>query len=274
MSYLVLIRHGQSQWNKENRFTGWVDVDLTAEGMKEAKKAGKLLAAQNIRFDIAFTSYLKRAIRTLWTILEGVDKTYLTVSKDWRLNERHYGALTGLNKQDTRKKYGDEQVHIWRRSFDVPPPLVEESSEYFPGNDPKYEGIDKSQLPRGESLKITTERVLPYFNSHITPFLRAGSNVIISAHGNSLRALMKELFKVSDKDIPGYEIPTGNPLLIELEPGSLKVISAQYLDEERAQSLPPLAGGQSAAKKPAEPSEKSKPKSKSKSKPKPKSKKA
>lgn len=238
MSYLVLVRHGQSEWNKQNRFTGWVDVGLTAEGNKEAKKAGKLLAKEGVRFDAAFTSFQKRAVKTLWLTLEALDQMHIPVTKDWRLNERHYGGLTGLNKQETREKHGDEQVHIWRRSFDVPPPQIDETHEYHPSQDSKYAGITPSTLPSGESLKITTERVLPYFESQIMLFVRANSNVIISAHGNSLRALMKKIFNVSDKNIPGFEFPTGNPLLIELEDGTLNVKSARYLDEARAKELP------------------------------------
>ncbi len=240
MSYLVLVRHGQSQWNLENRFTGWVDVDLTAEGVKEAKKAGKLLAKEDIVFDAAFTSYQKRAIKTLWLTLEALDQMSVTVTKDWHLNERHYGALTGLNKQETRDKHGDEQVHIWRRSFDVPPPQIDMESEFHPSHDRKYSQIDPKELPTGESLKITTERVLPYFEDQMLPFIRAGANVIVSAHGNSLRALLKRLFDVSDKDIPGFEFPTGNPLLIELEDGTLNIKSARYLDKKRAKELPPI----------------------------------
>ncbi len=238
MTHLVLIRHGQSEWNLQNRFTGWMDVDLTAEGVKEAKKAGKLLAKENIHFDAAFTSYQKRAIRTLWFTLEGIDQMYIPVTKDWHLNERHYGALTGLNKQETRDKHGDEQVHIWRRSYDIPPPQIDKKSDYHPIHDLKYAGIDPNELPTGESLELTTQRVLPYFDSQIVPFLRAGSNLIISAHGNSLRALLKSLFKVSDDDIPGYEFPTGNPLLIELD-NTLNISSAHYLDKKRAKDLPP-----------------------------------
>lgn len=243
MTHLVLVRHGQSKWNKENRFTGWVDVDLTADGVKEAKKAGKLLKKEEIKFDAGFTSYQRRAIRTLWLTLEGIEQFHIPVTKDWHLNERHYGELTGLNKEETKKKHGEKQVHIWRRSFDTPPPQIDPSHEYHPSNDAKYEGFDPAELPGGESLELTTKRVLPYFQSQIAPFLRANSNVIISAHGNSLRALMKELFQVSDKDIPGYEFPTGNPLLIELHEGSTDVISARFLDEERAKKLPPIPGG-------------------------------
>ena len=240
MTYLVLARHGQSEWNLQNRFTGVHDIGLTAEGVKEAKKAGKLLAKKDIKFDVGFTSYQRRAIKTLWLALEAAEQFHIPVTKDRHLNERHYGALTGLNKQDMRDKHGDEQVHIWRRSFDVPPPQVDMDHEYHPSKDPKYAQIDPTELPTGESLKITCERVLPYFNSQIVPFLRANSNVIISAHGNSLRALMKQLFDVADKDIPGFEFPTGNPLLIELEDGTLNIKSAAYLDKKRAKELPAI----------------------------------
>ncbi len=240
MTTLILVRHGQSQWNLENRFTGWVDVDLTKAGVAEAKKAGKLIAKEDIQFDAAFTSYQKRAIKTLWLTLEGIDQMSLPVTKDWHLNERHYGGLTGLNKQETRDKHGDEQVHIWRRSFDVPPPQIDESHDYHPSKDKKYAHIAPSELPGGESLKMTTERVLPYYKSQIVPFLRAGSNLIISAHGNSLRALMKEIFDVSDDAIPGFEFPTGNPLLIDLDHETLKPKSARYLDKKRAKDLPEL----------------------------------
>ena len=240
MTKLVLVRHGQSQWNLENRFTGWVDVGLTAAGVREAKKAGKMLAKEGVEFDMAFTSYQKRAIKTLWLGLEAADQMHIPVTKDWRLNERHYGGLTGLNKQETRDKHGDEQVHIWRRSFDIPPPQIDMDSEFHPSHDKKYAAIDPSQLPTGESLKITTERVLPYFEDQILPFLRASANTIISAHGNSLRALLKRLFDVADKDIPGFEFPTGNPLLIELEDGTTNIISARYMDKKRAKDLPPI----------------------------------
>ena len=238
MTKLVLLRHGQSEWNMQNRFTGWVDVDLTEKGVAEAKLGGELLAAQGIRFDEAYTSYLTRAIRTLWLGLEALDQCYLPVIKDWRLNERHYGGLTGLNKQETREKHGDEQVHIWRRSFDIPPPLIGVDHEYHPSNDPRYGGVDPKDLPGGESLKLTLERVLPYFENEIVPKIKSGKTLLISAHGNSLRALLKDLFNVSDKDIPGYEVPTGNPLLIELEDGTLNVTSAKYLDESRAKPIP------------------------------------
>jgi len=240
MTKLVLVRHGQSTWNLENRFTGWVDVGLTPAGVREAKKAGKLLTKEKIDFDVAFTSYQQRAIKTLWLTLEALEQMHIPVTKDWHLNERHYGGLTGLNKQETRDKHGDEQVHIWRRSFDIPPPQIDMENEFHPSHDPKYAGFDPKGLPTGESLKITTERVLPYFESYIMPFITAGSNVIISAHGNSLRALMKKIFDVPDKDIPGFEFPTGNPLLIELEDRQLVVKSARYLDKKRAKDLPEI----------------------------------
>ncbi len=241
MTKLVLVRHGQSEWNLQNRFTGWVDVDLTEKGVAEANKAAELLKAENIRFDAAFTSFQTRAIRTLWLTLSGLNQMYIPVTKDWHLNERHYGALTGLNKQETRDKHGDEQVHIWRRSFDVPPPKIETSNEFHPSHDPRYAGIDPALLPSGESLKMTTERVLPYFEDQIVPHIKASNNLIISAHGNSLRALLKSLFHVADADIPGFEFPTGNPLLIDLETGTLNITSARYLDAERAKDLPPLS---------------------------------
>ena len=237
MPTLVLIRHGQSTWNKENRFTGWHDVGLTAEGTKEAKKAGTLLKKEGVDFDAAFTSFQKRAIKTLWLTLEGIDQMHIPETKAWQLNERHYGGLTGLNKAETAEKHGKEQVHIWRRSFDVPPPQIDADNEYHPANDPKYAAYDPAVLPGGESLKMTTERVLPYFNGQIRPFLAAGSNIVISAHGNSLRALMKELFDVADADIPGFEFPTGNPLVLELD-DEQTVLSARYLDEKRAKPLP------------------------------------
>ncbi|MGJ8563336.1 MAG: 2,3-diphosphoglycerate-dependent phosphoglycerate mutase [Alphaproteobacteria bacterium] len=238
MTKLVLVRHGQSEWNLQNRFTGWVDVDLTENGVAEANKAAELLKAENIQFDAAYTSFQTRAIRTLWMTLSGLNQMYIPVTKDWRLNERHYGGLTGLNKQETRDKHGDEQVHIWRRSFDVPPPQIDLDDERHPSHDPRYAHIDPKLLPMGESLKITTERVLPYFEAEIVPQIKAGKNLIISAHGNSLRALMKYLFNVADADIPGFEFPTGNPLLIDLEDGTLNIVSASYLDKDRAKALP------------------------------------
>ena len=214
MTQLVLVRHGQSEWNLQNRFTGWVDVDLTDNGIAEAEKAAELLNAADVKFDAAFTSFQRRAIRTLWLTLTGIDQLHIPVTKDWRLNERHYGGLTGLNKQETRDKHGDEQVHIWRRSFDVPPPPMEAGGEYDLSADPRYAGID---IPNTESLKLTIERVLPYWESDILPVLASGETVIISAHGNSLRALVKHLSGISDDDITGLEIPTGEPIIYEFD---------------------------------------------------------
>jgi len=211
---LILVRHGQSQWNLENRFTGWWDVDLTELGVSEAKEAGKLLVERGILPTRAFTSVQTRAIKTLHLALAEADRLWIPEVKDWRLNERHYGGLTGLNKQETREKHGDEQVHIWRRSFDVPPPPLEAGSEYDLSADPRYAGID---IPNTESLKLTIERVLPYWESDILPVLASGETVIISAHGNSLRALVKHLSGISDDDITGLEIPTGQPIIYEFD---------------------------------------------------------
>lgn len=214
MPTLILVRHGQSQWNLENRFTGWWDVDLTEKGVAEAKAAGALMAEKGVLPTAAFTSFQTRAIKTLNLALEEAGRLWLPVTKDWRLNERHYGGLTGLNKQETRDKHGDDQVHIWRRSFDVPPPEMESGSEYDLTKDPRYAGID---IPNTESLKLTIERVLPYWESDIMPVLASGETVIISAHGNSLRALVKHLSGISDDDITGLEIPTGQPIIYEFD---------------------------------------------------------
>ena len=214
MPTLILVRHGQSQWNLENRFTGWWDVDLTEKGVAEAKAAGTLMAQKGVLPTAAFTSFQTRAIKTLNLALEEAGRLWLPVTKDWRLNERHYGGLTGLNKQETREKHGDDQVHIWRRSFDVPPPEMETGSEYDLTKDPRYAGID---IPNTESLKLTIERVLPYWESDILPVLASGETVIISAHGNSLRALVKHLSGISDDDITGLEIPTGEPIIYEFD---------------------------------------------------------
>ena len=214
MPKLILVRHGQSQWNLENRFTGWWDVDLTEKGVAEAKAAGQLMKDKGVLPTVCFTSYQTRAIKTLNLALEEMGRLWLPVTKDWRLNERHYGGLTGLNKQETREKHGDEQVHIWRRSFDTPPPPMEPGSEYDPGADPRYDGID---VPNTESLKLTIERVLPYWEEHILPVLASGETVIISAHGNSLRALVKHLSNISDEDITGLEIPTGQPIVYDFD---------------------------------------------------------
>jgi 2,3-bisphosphoglycerate-dependent phosphoglycerate mutase len=211
---LVLCRHGQSDWNLKNLFTGWTDVDLTEKGLEEAEAAGRTLNELDYQFDIAYTSVLKRAIRTLWLILEGVDRVWIPVVRDWRLNERHYGALQGLNKAETAAKYGDEQVHIWRRSYDIPPPPLEADDERHPSHDERYAGIDG--LPATESLATTLERVQPYWNNVIAPDLLAGKNVLIAAHGNSLRALVKMLDNISDEEITGFNIPTGVPIEYDL----------------------------------------------------------
>ncbi|WP_416830455.1 MAG: 2,3-diphosphoglycerate-dependent phosphoglycerate mutase [Erythrobacter sp.] len=214
MPKLILVRHGQSQWNLENRFTGWWDVDLTEKGVAEAKAAGALMKDKGVLPTVCFTSVQTRAIKTLNLALEEMGRLWLPVTKDWRLNERHYGGLTGLNKQETRDKHGDEQVHIWRRSFDVPPPPMEPGSEYDLSGDPRYAGIE---VPNTESLKLTIERVLPYWESDILPVLKSGETVIISAHGNSLRALVKHLSNISDEDITGLEIPTGQPIIYDFD---------------------------------------------------------
>ena len=225
---LVLIRHGESQWNLENRFTGWKDVDLSPKGIEEAKAAGKALKEMGLVFDIAYTSYLKRAIKTLNFVLEEMDELYIPVNKSWRLNERHYGALQGLNKAETAKKYGDEQVHIWRRSFDIAPPSIDETSEYYPKSDRRYADLADKDIPLGESLKDTIARVLPYWNSNISKSLEEGKNVIVAAHGNSLRALIKYLLNISDEEILNLNLTTGKPLVFEIDK-DLKVVSAPEL---------------------------------------------
>ncbi len=237
MPTLVLTRHGQSQWNLDNRFTGWWDSDLTPKGEAEAAKGGQLLAAAEILPTRAFTSYQTRAIRTLWISLLEMDRAWLPVEKHWRLNERHYGGLTGLNKAETRQKHGEEQVRIWRRSYDVPPPPIVTGSQFDLSGDARYEGVP---VPQAESLKLTLERVLPYWQSAIAPVLEGGETTIISAHGNSLRALVKHLFNVPGASITSLEIPTGNPLVLELD-AELKPTAARYLDETRARDLPELA---------------------------------
>jgi len=235
MAQLALVRHGQSQWNLEDRFTGWWDVDLTPAGEEEARASGRLLKASGVDFVRCYASVQKRAIRTLWLALEQMDRVWLPVTKDYRLNERHYGGLTGLNKKETAARHGEAQVKIWRRSFDIPPPDLEPGSEFDLSRDPRYRGIE---IPKSESLKTTLARVLPCWTSEIAPKLRAGENILIAAHGNSLRAIVKHLFSVADADITEVEIPTGNPLLVELD-GALKVKSARYLDPARAKPLPP-----------------------------------
>ena len=230
MKKLVLLRHGESTWNQENRFTGWTDVDLTERGTAEALRAGRQLKDEGFVFDVAYTSLLKRAIRTLWIVLDELDQMWIPVNRSWRLNERHYGALQGLNKAETAEKYGDEQVLVWRRSYDTPPPALEDGDERFPANDARYRGLAAGDIPGTECLKDTVARFLPYWHETIAPQVRAGKRVIISAHGNSLRALVKYLDDVSDADIVGLNIPTGVPLVYELE-DSLSPISSRYLGD-------------------------------------------
>jgi 2,3-bisphosphoglycerate-dependent phosphoglycerate mutase len=233
---LILLRHGQSQWNLDDRFTGWVDVDLTAQGEAEAKKGGELIAAAGVALDRCYTSVLTRAIRTSWLALAAAGQAFVPEVKDWRLNERHYGGLTGLNKTETAAKHGAEQVKIWRRSYDVPPPPLAPGGEFDFAKDRRYAG---AVLPDTESLKTTLDRVAPYWEAQIAPDLAAGQTLLIAAHGNSLRAIVKLLFDVSDDAIVGVEIPTGNPLLIELD-AALKPVSARYLDADRATALPAI----------------------------------
>ncbi len=230
MYKLVLQRHGESIWNKENRFTGWTDVDLSEKGRDEAQKAGKVLKKEGFSFDIAYTSVLKRAIRTLWMTLDEMDLMWIPVERSWRLNERHYGALQGLNKSETAEKFGEEQVHIWRRSYDIPPPELEKSDERYPGNDPRYRGLSEKELPLTECLKDTVERFLPYWHEVISPAIKEGKKVLIAAHGNSLRALVKYLDGISDEEITGLNIPTGLPLVYELDEG-LKPLKSYYLGD-------------------------------------------
>jgi 2,3-bisphosphoglycerate-dependent phosphoglycerate mutase len=227
MHKLVLLRHGESVWNRENRFTGWVDVDLSPKGVEEARAGGKLLREAGLRFDVAFTSQLKRAIRTLWIALEELDQVWLPEVKDWRLNERHYGDLQGLNKAEMAAKFGEQQVLIWRRSYDTPPPALDPNDPRYEGKDPRYAGV---QVPRAECLKDTVARVIPYWSETIAPAIRAGKRVLVAAHGNSLRALVKHLDGVSDADIVGLNIPTGIPLVYELD-DTLRPVRHAYLGD-------------------------------------------
>lgn len=233
MYTLVLIRHGESLWNRENRFTGWKDIDLSPQGLQEAHLAGKLLRDQGYTFDIAWTSVLKRAIRTLWTIQDEMDLMWIPVIRSWRLNERHYGALTGLDKAETAAKYGEEQVHIWRRSYDIPPPAYETDDPANPGYDRRYEDLSCDRIPRTECLKDTVSRFLPLWEGSIGPAILSGKRVLIAAHGNSLRALIKHLDQVSDDEITGMNVPTGIPLVYELD-ADLKPIKHYYLGDEEA----------------------------------------
>lgn len=230
---LILVRHGQSVWNVENLFTGWHDVDLSDQGRQEAAQAGRELLQEKLGIDIAFTSVLKRAIRTLWILLDEMDRMWVPVERSWRLNERHYGALQGLNKAQTVEKHGEAQVKIWRRSYDIPPPRLELDDPRHPRFDARYAGVDPAELPAAESLKDTLARVLPFWNSRIAPELRAGRNVLVAAHGNSLRAMVKMLDNVPEKDIVELNIPTGVPLLYELDP-QLKPTGSRYLGDPAA----------------------------------------
>jgi 2,3-bisphosphoglycerate-dependent phosphoglycerate mutase len=227
---LVLLRHGESVWNKEDRFTGWADIDLSERGIAEAKEAGKTLKEESYLFDAAFTSVLKRAIRTLWIVLDEMDLMWIPVYHSWRLNERHYGALQGLHKADMAAKVGEEQVHIWRRSYDVRPPALDKTDKRYPGNDPRYRGLDEKDLPLTESLKDTINRFLPYWHEVITPIIKSGKHVMISAHGNSLRALVKYLDNIGEKEIVNLNIPTGIPLVYELD-GDLQPLKNYYLGD-------------------------------------------
>ena len=231
MKKLILLRHGESIWNKENKFTGWTDVDLSEKGIQEAEKAGEVLKSEGYEFDTAFTSVLKRAVRTLWIVLDKMDLMWVKVERSWRLNERHYGALQGLDKKETAAKFGDEQVYIWRRSYDVPPPALEKTDPRYPGNEPKYKELSEDEIPLTECLKDTVNRFLPYWHNVITPVLKQKETLLISAHGNSLRALVKYLDDVSDEEIPKLNIPTGIPLIYELD-DELKPLKHYYLADE------------------------------------------
>ena len=228
MFKLVLLRHGESTWNRENRFTGWTDVDLSEKGVEEARAGGRLLASGGYRFEIAFTSVLKRAIRTLWIALEELDQLWLPVQKNWQLNERHYGSLQGLNKAEMAAKFGEEQVLVWRRSYDTPPPSLEREDPRYEGRDPRYAGV---AVPRTECLKDTVARVVPYWEGTIAPAVRSGQRVLVTAHGNSLRALVKHLDGIGDAEIVGLNIPTGAPLVYELD-ASLKPLRHYYLGDQ------------------------------------------
>jgi 2,3-bisphosphoglycerate-dependent phosphoglycerate mutase len=233
MYKIVFMRHGESTWNLDNRFTGWTDVDLTEKGIAEAKQAGVLLKEAGFNFDLCYTSVLKRAIRTLWLTLDEMDLMWLPVKHSWRLNERHYGALQGLNKAETAAKYGDDQVLVWRRSYDVPPMPLEPNDPRASYNDPRYAGLKREEIPLTECLKDTVARVLPYWNDEIAPAIRSGKRILISAHGNSLRALIKYLDGISDKDIVSLNIPNGQPLVYELD-ADLKPIKSYYLGDASA----------------------------------------
>ncbi len=245
---LVLIRHGESVWNKANLFTGWTDVDLSEKGIEEAHAGGKALREAGYVFDVAFTSVLKRAIRTLWIVLDEMDLMWIPVHRSWRLNERHYGALQGLNKAETAAKYGDDQVLVWRRSYDVPPPVLEKDDPRWPGHDPRYRDLDPADVPLTECLKDTVNRFMPYWNDVIAPVVKSGKRVVIAAHGNSIRALVKDLDNISDDDIVGLNIPTGIPLIYELD-ADLRPIGHEYLaDPETVRKAQEAVAKQGKAK--------------------------
>ncbi|HNQ94158.1 MAG TPA: 2,3-diphosphoglycerate-dependent phosphoglycerate mutase [Anaerolineales bacterium] len=248
MYKLVLVRHGQSVWNLENRFTGWTDVGLTEQGRAEAHEAGRLLKSEGFVFDVAYTSVLRRAIQTLWTILQESNLEWIPVTKAWQLNERHYGALQGLNKSEMAEKYGEAQVKVWRRSYDVPPPALELTDERHPKFDPRYASLTPEQMPATESLKITLDRVLPYWHSTLSPAIQSGKRIIVAAHGNSIRAMVKYLDNISDAEITELNIPTGVPLVYELDK-NLKPMKHYYLgDPEEAAKKAAAVAGQGKAK--------------------------
>ena len=248
MYKVVLLRHGESTWNKENRFTGWTDVDLSEKGLQEAKRAGQVLKKEGYKFDLAYTSVLKRAIRTLWITLDEMDLMWIPVIKNWRLNERHYGALQGLNKAETAQKFGEDQVKIWRRSYDIQPPALEKTDKRYPGKDPRYADLRENELPLTECLKDTVARFVPYWENTIASSVKAGKKVLITAHGNSLRALVKYLDNIPDKEIVELNIPTGIPLVYELDK-NLESIKSYYLgDQEEIAKAAAAVANQGKAK--------------------------
>jgi 2,3-bisphosphoglycerate-dependent phosphoglycerate mutase len=248
MYEIILLRHGESTWNKENRFTGWTDVDLSEKGKDEAKKAGQILKREGFLFDIAYTSVLKRAIRTLWIVLDEMDLMWIPVIRNWRLNERHYGDLQGLNKAETAKKFGDEQVKIWRRSYDIQPPALDKNDDRYPGKDPRYSALKESELPLTECLKDTVDRFVPYWENTIAPMVQSGKKVIIAAHGNSLRALVKYLDNISNEEIVELNIPTGIPLVYELKEDLTPIRSFYLGDPQEIEKAAKAVAAQGKAK--------------------------
>ena len=248
MYKIILLRHGESTWNKENRFTGWTDVDLSEKGKDEAKKAGQILKREGFLFDIAYTSVLKRAIRTLWIVLDEMDLMWIPVIRNWRLNERHYGDLQGLNKAETAKKFGDEQVKIWRRSYDIQPPALDKNDDRYPGKDPRYSALKESELPLTECLKDTVDRFVPYWENTIAPMVQSGKKVIIAAHGNSLRALVKYFDNIPNEEIVELNIPTGIPLVYELKEDLTPIRSFYLGDPEEIEKAAKAVAAQGKAK--------------------------